>query len=81
MLDIDLSYLLDLILIINIDLNGERITSCWDLNKNGISSVKKSKKKEWQERLINLKSQIDYWINEDNKSHKTIEIIQLYFDK
>lgn len=62
------------------DINGKTVISCWGLNKNGISSVKKSKAKEWQERLLNLKSQIEYWINGENKSSKTIEIIQLYFD-
>lgn len=58
---------------------GEKISSCWELNKKGICSLKRSKKKEWNERLINLKSQIDFWINPENKSEKTIEIIKLYY--
>jgi hypothetical protein len=57
------------------------ITSCWGINKNGINRVKKSKKKEWQERLDNLKSQIEYWICDANVTNKTIEIVQLYFDE
>lgn len=61
-------------------INNKTITSCWKINKNGICSLKKSKKKEWEERLTSLKSQIDYWINPENKTEKTIEIIQLYFD-
>lgn len=64
----------------NYTTNGKSITSCWKINRNGICALKKYKKAEWQTRLENLKSQIDYWINPDNKTEKTIEIVQLYFD-
>lgn len=40
---------------------------------------KKSKIKEWKDKFLNLKSQIDYWLI--NKTNKTIEIIQLYYDE
>ena len=60
--------------------NDKTITSCWKINKNGICTIKKSKKSEWQTRLASLKSHIEHWINPDNKTGKTIEIIQLYFD-
>ena len=33
--------------------------------------VKKSKEKEWTERLQSLENQINYWINPDNKTNKT----------
>ena len=56
------------------------ITSCWGNDKRGICSVKKSKQKEWKERLQTLANQITYWINPDNKTNKTIEIIQLFYD-
>jgi hypothetical protein len=56
------------------------ITSCWGNDKRGICSVKKSKQKEWKERLQTLASQITYWINPDNSTNKTIEIIQLFYD-
>ena len=56
------------------------ITSCWGIDKRGICSVKKSKQKEWKERLQTLANQITYWINPDNKTNKTIEIIQLFYD-
>ena len=59
---------------------GKNITSCWGNNMKGICVVKKSKKKEWEERLESLNNQISYWINPDNKTEKTIEIIQLYYD-
>lgn len=56
------------------------ISSCWSLNKNGICVIKKSKIKEWTQRLIILKEQINYWIHSDNITTKTIEIIQLFYD-
>jgi hypothetical protein len=33
---------------------------------------------EWKERINILNQQIQYWI--DNKSNKTIEIIELFYD-
>ena len=56
------------------------IQSCWHLDGKGFCVVKKNKQKEWNERLLSLKSQIDYWINPENKTEKTIEIIQLFYD-
>jgi hypothetical protein len=37
----------------------KKISSCWGVNKNGICTIKKSKKKEWDERLNALKDQIN----------------------
>ena len=62
------------------DENGKMITSCWGLDKKGICSIKKSKKQEWSERLNVLGEQIIYWVNPRNKTQKTIEIIQLFYD-
>ena len=59
----------------------KNVTSCWGLNKLGICTVKTTKKKEWEERLHALSSQIDYWIDEKNKTDKTVEIVQLFYDK
>ena len=59
---------------------GDKITSCWGNNQNGICVVKKSKQKEWHERLNALKSQIQYWIDPDNHTGKTVETIQLFYD-
>jgi hypothetical protein len=58
----------------------EKVTSCWSLNGQGICTVKKSKKKEWEERLESLKTQLEYWIHPDNKTDKTIEVVQLFYD-
>jgi hypothetical protein len=60
--------------------NGINVTSCWSLNKNGFCVIKKSKKNEWTERLNTLEEQISYWVNPENKTCKTVEIIQLFYD-
>jgi hypothetical protein len=59
---------------------GKTITSCWGTNQKGICVVKKSKQREWKERLSTLEQQVNYWINPENKTDKTIETIQLYYD-
>jgi hypothetical protein len=59
---------------------GKTITSCWGQNKKGICVVKKSKKDEWEQRLNVLESTVNCWINPSNKTNKTIEIIQLFYD-
>jgi hypothetical protein len=62
-------------------INGtKKVTSCWSLNKLGVCSVKKAKVKEWNERLELLNAQIAYWTHSDNKTEKTIEIVQLFYD-
>jgi hypothetical protein len=60
--------------------DGKNITSCWGQNKNGICVVKKSKQKEWLERLNTLEEQIKYWTCPENMTDKTIETIHLYYD-
>jgi len=60
--------------------DGKNITSCWGCDKNGICVVKKSKQKEWLERLNTLEDQIKYWTDPENMTDKTIEIIHLYYD-
>ena len=60
--------------------DGKNITSCWGCDKNGICVVKKSKQKEWLERLNTLEDQIKYWTDPENMTNKTIEIIHLYYD-
>jgi hypothetical protein len=63
-----------------IDLNGKKIKSCWTPNKKTqILYVPKTKEVEWNHRLDVLKNQIQYWL--DNKTDKTIEIVQLFYDK
>lgn len=55
------------------------ITSCWALDKTGICKVKKSKEKEWSERLFVLEQTIQCWIV--SPTSKMVEVIQLYYDR
>ena len=64
-----------------INKDKRKITSCWDINTKGICAVKKSKKKEWLERLETLRNQINYWINEENKTDKLFDTIHLFYDE
>ena len=61
--------------------NEKNVTSCWGPGKDGILRIKKNKDKEWKERLNVLKQQIEYWIKPENTTNKTVEIIQLFYDK
>jgi len=59
------------------DINGNKIKSCWKLNKLGIMCIEKTKNIEWIERINTLNQQIQYWI--DNPNEKMIEIIELFY--
>ena len=64
-----------------INKNGEIIKSCWKINKKGFCIIADKKKDiEWKERLNTLKDEVEYWIKPENKTSKTIEIIQLFYD-
>ena len=54
------------------------ITSCFGMNSLGVCCVKKTKQKEWTNRLNVLRENIEYWC--DHRSEKMIEIIQLFYD-
>jgi hypothetical protein len=58
--------------------NGKSISSCWSINKSGICVISKTNTKEWNDRLSALKSQIEYWCS--NRTDKTVEIVQLFYD-
>jgi hypothetical protein len=58
----------------------DNITSCWGYNRAGICAVKKTKQKEWNKRLECLTTQIEYWMNPENKTEKIVEVIHLFFD-
>ena len=63
------------------DSMNKQINSCWKINKDGLCSLNKNKKNEWNNRLDKLKLTIDYWCDENNKSEKTIEVEHLFFDE
>jgi hypothetical protein len=60
--------------------NGIKIQSCWKLSKLNIVILDKSKKLEWENRLSQLKQQIEFWINPCNVSNKTIHTEHLFYD-
>ena len=53
------------------------VKSCWKINKMGVIQVAKNKQNEWEERIVMLKEQIQYWIT--NPSEKTVSIIELFY--
>ena len=61
-----------------INQDGNKISSCWRTNNLGVVQIMKTKMSEWEERINILNQQIQYWI--DNKTTKTIEIIELFYD-
>jgi len=60
--------------------DGKKVSSCWSRNKLDILTISKNKKEEWDTRLKNLKDTVDYWICEDNKTDRTVNMIGLYYD-
>ena len=45
-----------------LDKDNNKITSCWGFDRNGLSSVKKSKQFEWGQRLNTLKNIVDRYL-------------------
>lgn len=61
-----------------IDKNGNKIKSCWKLNKaTGLMNIDPKKCVEWNDRINTLTEQINYWTV--NASEKMIEIIELFY--
>ena len=58
----------------------EKISSCWNINKQGLCCIKKAKQNEWQQRLEKLKTEMLFWLDPENITHRTIEIVHLYYD-
>jgi hypothetical protein len=58
-----------------IDNHGNKINSCWKVNKLGI--FKLFDIDQWNYRIHMLKEQIVYWMH--NASDKTVEIIELFY--
>ena len=62
------------------DSDGKKVHSCWHVNKLGVCVVEDAKESEWRERLGVLKKQVKYWTCEENKSDRTIQTVNLFFD-
>lgn len=62
--------------------NGKRkIISCWKIGKSGLLLINPNKKEDWNKRLECLKEKIIYWTNPKNITNKTIEKVNLFYDK
>ena len=57
--------------------HGNTVKSCRILNKLGVMTIVKTKQTEWTDRIFKLKQQIQYWV--DNRSEKTVEIVELFY--
>jgi hypothetical protein len=59
--------------------DGKLVRRPWAVNKaTGLLIVSEKNLKEWNKRLDVLKSQIEYWTT--NKTDKTVELIELFYD-
>ena len=56
---------------------GERVPSCWKLNKLGVVHIPKDQQNAWNDRLQQLLDTIQYWI--ENESEKQIEMVELFY--
>ena len=64
-----------------LDKDNNKITSCWGIDRNGLSSVKKSKRNEWEQRLDTLKNVVDEVLCIDNIDiTNPITYINLFYD-
>lgn len=64
------------------EINGKEVKTCWGVNRQtGLSAIKKTKQAEWNARLEALTNQIHYWSAPENKTDKTIEVVQLFYDE
>ena len=62
-------------------INNRKISSCWNYTDTGSCVLNKSKKNEWKMRLNKLSETIKYWIDGNNVTEKTIEMIKLFYDE
>ena len=60
---------------------GQKVKSCWSTNGYGINIVSQNCKNDWESRLEKLKDQIEYWTTPENKTDKTVEVVQLYYNQ
>jgi hypothetical protein len=56
---------------------GEKVPSCWKLNKRGVVHIPKDQQNTWNNRIQQLLDTIQYWI--ENESEKQIEMVELFY--
>jgi hypothetical protein len=59
------------------DSTGEKIQSCWAINKSGLMTVRKNHERKWNNRIDTLINQIQFCV--DNPTEKTIDKIELFY--
>jgi hypothetical protein len=60
------------------DANGDIVSSCWGVDKNGIGRVKPTKRAEWKARLVCLEDMVRKWVTRVPEREFTLE--KLYYD-
>lgn len=61
-------------------INGEKVPSCFYINKGGICVISNKKMEQWNKRLQILKEEIIKYINIDICSLKTIQNVYLFYN-
>jgi hypothetical protein len=57
--------------------DGTKISSCWAVNKLGVSAVQRKKIDEWNQRLFSLTETVQFWLS--NIPEKTVHLEYLFF--
>ena len=61
--------------------SGQKIPSCFTVNKLGICVISKKQIMQWNNRLEVLREEINKWINVDVCNLKTVQEVYLFYDK
>ena len=60
-----------------VDVDGVKHTSCFAMNKQGVTTVKKCKLVEWEKRLSTLRVTVEHWARE--RTPNRVEVVSLFF--
>lgn len=60
-----------------VDADGLKHTSCFGIDKQGVTTVKKCKLLEWEQRLSTLRGTVGHWMRD--RTPKTVEVVSLFF--
>ncbi len=61
-----------------VDADGNTVSSCWGVDKNGIGRVKPTKRTEWKGRLVCLEAMVRKWVTSVPEREFTLE--KLYYN-
>ena len=57
--------------------DGVKVTTCWRPNKLGVLDIPKSKRADWEHRLVALRATLETWLTQCPE--KTVEIVELFY--